>query len=483
MLHEVTGVLVAEVENDVAYLQQVIAEKDKRITELELEISNLRHQLDNLIRMQFGQRSERLVEEDDSDTDTDNIPASEIEFESVEGYTRKKRQNRSERFPESLPRVNVYYDIDEKDKQCPCGCGVALRKMGEVVTQELVLIPETLYVRCHVRPKYGGCRFDSEILTAAMLPIPIKKGFASAELIAEIAINKFADHLPLYRQQQQFEREGIELSRQTMCDWLAAGADILLELVELIKRLTLDNPIIHTDDTPLPVLSPGNKKTKTGRLWIYAGRGGDKTKDQHDYIFYDYSANRSSKWPYKILSGYDGYIQADAFPGYDPLFRHEDGKEKETITKKDKIKLIGKAIEVACWMHARRNFYNIVKNTKNRGLAYQAVQYISRLYAIEKKAKDKDMNAQERYDLRQQEASPVLEEFKDWLDDKRTQVMEKTPICDAMNYCLNQWAALCHYLDDGRLEIDNGYGERLIKGPCIGKKNYLFFGSDQGVSA
>ena len=152
--------LVAEVENDVAYLQQVIAEKDKRITELELEISNLRHQLDNLIRMQFGQRSERLVEEDDSDTDTANIPASEIEFESVGGYTRKKRQNRSERFPESLPRVNVYYDIDEKDKQCPCGCGVALRKMGEVVTQELVLIPETLYVRCHVRPKYGGCRFD-----------------------------------------------------------------------------------------------------------------------------------------------------------------------------------------------------------------------------------------------------------------------------------------------------------------------------------
>lgn len=475
--------LVAEVENDVAHLRQVIDEKDKiiaqqekRIDELELELSNLRHQLDNLIRDRFGQRSEKDIEDDDSDGDEE--PPLDIEFESVGGYKRKKRKNRSERFPDSLARVNVYYDINEKDKQCPCGCGAVLRKMSDVVTQELVVIPESLYIRCHIRPKYGGCQFGSQIITAPMLPIPIQKGFASAEMIAEIAVNKFADHLPLYRQEQRFARHGIELSRQTMCDWLAAGAELLLELIDLIKGYMLSNPIIHTDDTPTPVLSPGNKKTKTGRLWVYAGRGGDKAKNQHDYIFYDYSSNRRSYWPHCILSGYSGYIQADAFPGYDPLFRHDDGKEKETFIKKESRKVIGKAIEIACWMHARRNFYNIAKNTKKRGLAYQAVQYIKRLYVFEKQAKN--MTVQERYEFRKQEAYPVLEEFKAWLDDKRTQVMEKTPICDAINYCLNQWAALCRYLDDGRLEIDNGYAERLIKGPCIGKKNYLFFGSDYG---
>lgn len=470
--------LIAELRQLVATQQQLIASQAARITELALEVKTLRYQLDEQRRHRFGQRSEKDLSDGDSiEADAVTDETAGIEFEDI-AYRRRKRKHRRERLSASLPRVDVYYDISEGEKTCACGCGRKLRQMRTVISEVLVIIPEVIYVRRHIRPVYGGCAYDSQIIEAPMLPLPIKKGLASPELIAAIAINKYVDHLPLYRQQQRFARYDIDLSRQTMCDWLAAGAQILSPLVDLIEQKTLNNPIIHTDDTPMPVLAPGTKKTKTGRLWVYAGRGGDKHKGQHDYVFYAYSPDRKALWPQTTLLDYAGYIQADAYPGYDPLFRQDNGDEKQTIRANDLPPLTGKATEVACWMHARREFYRIAKHNKKQGLAYQAVQMIKPLYAIEKQAKY--LTVVERYQLRQTQAKPRLDTFKTWLDESLRRVMPKTPIHAAIGYALNQWTALCRYVDDGRLAIDNGYAERLVKSPCIGKKNFLFFGSDTG---
>ena len=225
--------------------------------------------------------------------------------------------------------------------------------------------------------------------------------------------------------------------------------------------------MFNTDDTPVPVLAPGNKKTKKGRLWVYAGTGSDIP-----YIVYEYTENRKSEGPINFFQGYTGYIQADAFPGYNSLFAIDDPNKNHILQ--------GKALEIGCWMHARRGFYNVAKNLKKKGLAYDAVQFIKELYKIEKEAVDKKLNYQEIYKLRQEKAVPVLLRFKEWLDEKSSIVLPKSPLGDSIVYALNQWKALMRYTENGMLKIDNGYAERLVKPPVIGKKNYLFFGSDGG---
>jgi transposase len=445
--------LIAQQAERITQQAERIAQQDKRIVELEAKLEKQQHQLDNLLRHQFGQRSEKELLESNAGLEAEDGEAAleeaedfDIEFETIT-YERRKRKGRKERLTDDLPRIPCYYGFSESGPlMCSCGCGRTLRQMGLEIKEELVVEPEKVYVLQHIRPKFGGCFYDSEIIIAPMLASPIKGGLAAAETIAHIAVNKYQDHLPLYRQQQRFLRSGIDISRQTMCDWMAAGANVLNELLQLLKPCALANPIMHTDDTPMPVQAPGTKKTKQGRLWVYAGRGGEG--DVHPYIFYDYSPDRCAKWPQARLAGYEGFIQADAYPGYDTLFK----KPKGHADKKPDAKLKeGKATEIACWMHARRPFYNIAKNSKSRGLAYQAVQRIKKLYAIEKKGKD--MSDDERYELRQKEAVPILEAFKIWLDEKKSQVMAKTPIEGAINYSLNQWAALCCYTEDGRLSI------------------------------
>ncbi len=258
------------------------AEKDKLIIELIAENKKLREenlkireQLDNLLRHQFGQRSEKhLPQDDESSSEDEQDENLDIEFETIT-YERKKRCNRKNKLSKELPRQPVYYDLPHDLRICSCGCDKALRKIGEEITEQLVIVPEYSYVRQHIRFKYGGCLYDSNIITAPMLPQPIDRGLASPEIIAHTAINKYEDHLPLYRQEKRYKRYGIDMSRQTLYDWLSAGARWGKLIVERMKELSLKAPIFNTDDTPVQVLSPGNKKTKTGRLWVYAGHGGE----------------------------------------------------------------------------------------------------------------------------------------------------------------------------------------------------------------
>lgn len=452
--------MVADSENEIAFLKKTVSEKDKLIEELKFENERLREQLNNLLHHRFGQRSEKHLPQENEQEDNKVLDLNDLEFENI-NYRRRKRKNRQNKFSNDLPRQKIYYDLPECI--CDCGCGFTLRKIGEVITEQLVVIPEKVYVRQHIRFKYGGCPYDSTIITAPMLPQPIPKGLASPEFIAHIAINKYEDHLPLYRQEQRSKRYGIPMSRKTFCDWLALGAKWGRLIVGRMKEIALLAPMFNTDETPVPVLAPGNKKTKNGRLWVYAGHGGDAVP----YIIYEYTENRKSDGPVNFFKDYTGYVQADAGPSYNAVFISDDC---------DKIM----AIEVGCWMHARRGFYQVARTTGERGLAYDAVQAIRALYAIEKIAFEKQLNCQQRYELRQEKAVPILNNFKDWLDEKSTLVLPKNALGMAMQYTLNQWKALFRYTENGILTIDNGYAERLLKPTVLGKKNYLFFGSDSG---
>ena len=448
--------VVVDSESEIAFLKKSLLEKDKLIEELRAEHARLRERLDNLLQHRFGQRAEKYLPQDDNN----KVDIKDVEFESIT-YQRKKRGKRKDKLSAELPRQKIYYDLPERI--CDCGCGFTLKKIGEVIAEQLVVIPEKVYVRQHIRFKYGGCPYDSTIMTAPMLPQPIPKSLASPEFIAHIAINKYEDHLPLYRQEQRAKRYGVPMSRQTFCDWLSSGAEWGQLIVARMKEIALLAPMFNTDETPTPVLAPGNKKTKKGRLWVYVGHGGDAVS----YIIYEYTENKKSDGPVNFFKGYTGYVQADAGPSYNAVFISDD------LTKI-------KPIEVGCWMHARRGFYQVARNTGKTGLAYDAVQTIRVLYAVEKLALEKRLNYQQLYELRQEKAVPVLNNFKDWLDEKSTLVLPKSALGIAMQYTLNQWNALFRYTENGMLTIDNGYAERLLKPTVLGKKNYLFFGSDGG---
>lgn len=447
-------------------LKAELALKDKVINELRANMDRLTHQLNELLRNHFGQKSEKHLSLDEPDVqpDADLEDLKELEFDTII-YQRKKRQGRRVRLSDEYPRLRIEYALPDPQLLCDCGCGQKLKKIGEVVTEQLAIVPKKLYVKQHVRFKYGDCPYDSKIITAPMLLQPIKKGLASPEIIAYTALNKYADHLPLYRQEVRYARYGLDISRQTQCDWLREGAKLYRELLTRIKTFLLStSPIVNTDDTPIAVQEKGKGKTKTGRLWVYASHGDNVIP----YAIYEYTENRSHEGPKQFFGDYKGYIQADAYSGYDCLFH----KDNEQTTDKP--------TEVGCWMHSRRKFYAIAKQTKKKGLAYDAVQFIRKLYGIEKRAKEQNVTSQQRYELRQKEAIPILTEFKIWLDKLEQQVLPKSPLGEAMTYALNQWQALIRYTENGMLEIDNGYAERLLKPPTIGKKNYMFFGNDNG---
>lgn len=269
-------------------LRKEVAEKDKLIVELRDEITRLSEQLKNLQRYVFGQRSEKHLPQDGPIPPATLEDNSGLEFENIT-YQRRKRQNKKDKM-EGLLLEKIYYDLPENLRICQCGCSKPLRKIGEEISNQFVVIPEKTYIRQHIRFKYGGCQYGSAIIIAPMLAQPIDKGSASPEIIAHTAVNKYEDYLPLYRQEKRYERSGIKLARQTMCDWLQAGAKWGKLIVDRMKEYALLNPMFNTDDTPVPVLAPGTKKTKTGRLWVYAASGSEKTIP---YIIYEYTESMS----------------------------------------------------------------------------------------------------------------------------------------------------------------------------------------------
>jgi transposase len=306
----------------------------------------------------------------------------------------------------------------------------------------------------------GPVRPGGRVVSAVKPPLPIAKGLPGAGLLAHLIVSKYVDHLPLYRLERIYERQGVFLPRSTTCDWLAACGQLLRPLHDLLVAAVLRSRVIHTDDTPVKMHDPPPESPKTGRLWVYLG---DR---EHPYNVFDFTPDRKRDGPQRFLSGFAGYLQADAFSGYDGLYLPEP------------VSGVSRIVEVACNAHARRKFYEA--RTSDAARSHLALAYYLRLYELERAAKKLDFAEGQIQQMRQDLAVPILEQFRAWLDGQRAEVLPKSPLGEALGYALNNWSALVRYTESGILAIDNNVAEREMKRVAIGRKNWLFVGSLKG---
>jgi transposase len=368
------------------------------------------------------------------------------------GSTPKKRTGGRQPLPRHLKRERIVHDLEDAEKHC-ASCQQDLRAIGEESSERYEYIPAQLTVIEDVCKKYAcACT----VKTATKPSQPIEKSTAGASLLAQVIVAKTADHLPLHRQEKIFERHGVEISRKTMCGWLAETANLLQSLYQSAKGVLFQSKVIGTDDTGVKVLDIKLPFARTGRIWPYYG---DK---QHPVIVYDYTATRERAGPEKFLEGYRGYLQADAYGGYDAFFKNPARG----------------LIEVGCWAHARRYYYKALDSDKSH--MGPALLLIGQLYRVEDRARG--WSAEDRLGLRQREARSILNKLLTYLEEIQADVLPKSPAGRAVRYTLKNWTALTRYCEDGDLEIDNNATERAIRGVAVGRNNWVFFGSDQGGS-
>ena len=454
---------------DAALLRQLVLHLLQMVEDKDRLLERVQHQLKQLLRHRYGQKRERCDENQlflfavriVADLQAARRPAATPPADSAPpagaaAPERPKRRGHGRKpLPPELERKRVVIDLEESQKQCS-RCQASLVKIGEDISERLEFVPASLLVIQEVRPKYA-CQKQGCTVAAAEKPTqPIEKGLPGPGLLAHVAVSKYGDHLPLNRQEDIFQRFGVELSRQTMCDWMAAGARLVEPVWVQMKRVVLDSHVIQTDDTPVPVLDRQLTRTRTGRLWTYVG---DR---HHPYIVYDYTGNRRGAGPEEFLRSYCGHIQADAFPGYDPLFK----KRSQELT------------EDGCWAHTRRKFFEA--QTSDLCRASVMLAYIGLLYDVEREARDQHLSPEERRALRQARSRPVLDDINNYLEQEKPQVVPKSPIGQAIDYALNNWAALIRYCDDGEIAIDNNGAERSLRPIVVGRNNWLFYGSDRG---
>jgi transposase len=340
---------------------------------------------------------------------------------------------------------------------CP-SCGGKLNHLGEDVSEQLEYVPASFRVIRHVRPKLA-CACCDCIVQAAAPSRPIERGLPGPGLLAHVLVAKFADHLPLYRQSVIYEREGVELSRALLADWVGACSDLLAPLVDAIGRHVRAAGKLHADDTPLPVLAPGLGKTKTARLWTYVRDDRPSGSQDPPAVWFAYTPDRKGAHPQQHLKDFSGVLQADGFAGFNALYES------------------GRIREAACWAHARRKFYEL-EQARPSPITGEALRRIGALYAIEETIRGKP--PQERLRVRQMQARPLLDAMQAWLRDTLPMLSRKSDTTAAILYALNRWDALTRYCDDGAIEIDNSAAERSLRGVALGRKNFLFAGADSG---
>jgi transposase len=351
-----------------------------------------------------------------------------------------------------LVQVRIEHDVSDAEKICS-GCGEHKARIGEDLARVVEFIPARFELQVHVLPKYA-CPHCRDGVVAPEIPQRALSGcIAGAGLLAQVIVSKFSDHLPLYRLEDISTRHGLHLPRSTLCDWVGKVADLLKPLYELQKQLVLAAPVIWTDDTYVTVLGGDEPGSHKGRFWVYIGPSG------MPYDVYDFTENRQRDGPAQFLANYAGYLQADAFSGYDGIFTGSGGD----------------IIEVACWAHARRKFFDA--RSSSPAEASLILEMIRRLYAVEDRARPLDDDA--RRAMRQTEAVPILQRLRDELDRLSSRLLPKSALTQAVIYALNQWRALCRYTEDGRLTIDNNMSERRLRDQAIGRKNWMFLGSDE----
>jgi transposase len=438
-----------------------------------LEIEKLKFQIAKLRRMQFGRSSERISRqieqlelrlEELEAGEAEVVAKAEAEEETVDPPPPVRERSKPKRkpLPEHLPRQEVVHQPGE-DGACHCpDCGKGMAKLGEDVTEVLDYVPGHFQVIRHVRPKYACTACDA--ITQAPAPaMPTPRGRATPATLAHLLVSKFVDHLPLYRQSEIYAREGVELDRSTLSDWVGQAAWLLDPVVAAIRKHVFAAEKIHGDDTTVPVLAPGLGRTATGRLWVYVRDDRLFAGPAAPAAAYFYSPDRGAAHPTAHMAGFTGFLQADGYAGFEGLYNPARTKP-------------GPIIEVACWAHVRRKFFDVWEATKSP-VAKEALDRIGAVYAIEDKARFAP--AAERVEHRR-ETAPLLDKFFVWANATVTKLSGKLELAKAFRYAITRREAPTRFLTDGRLEVDNNVAENAMRGIALGRRNYLFAGSDKG---
>lgn len=443
---------------------QELITKDEQLLSREREIEHLKLLLVKLHRMQFGRKSEKLQRQ---------IEQLELRLEELESNRGEKEPNPPEpatvaatsmaaaakparrALPDHLPRQTRRHE--PKETTCP-QCQGELRKLGEDISEILEYVPASFQVIRHVRTKLSCTQCDC-IVQAEAPSRPIERGLAGPGLLAHVLVSKYCDHQPLYRQSEIYARQGVELERSTLADWVGGCSRLLEPLVEALHGYVMTAGKLHGDDTPVPVLAPGQGKTKTGRLWTYVRDdrpAGDTTAPA---VWFAYSPDRKGEHPDRHLEKFRGTLQADAYSGLNQLYEN------------------GRIQHAACWAHVRRHFYDL-EQAHSSPVAREALARIGALYGIEEQIRGKPPDQRRR--VRQEQSKPLLNSLREWFEATLSKLSRKSETTAAIRYALTRWDALLRFVDDGCIEMDNNAAERSLRGVALGRKNYLFAGSDAG---
>lgn len=480
----------ASLPNDVQFLKGLVVQLLEELRKRDGRTAQLEHHMDLLLKRIYGRSSEKLdprqlalfqTEEAAAEGPADATaaqhkpgPAQEV---SAGPAPKADSKHGRRKLPDTLKRVELIHDLTDAEKAALGGVEQLLA-IGREVTEQLEWKPSCLFVIRHVQLKYarreqllesGATLAEKNVIVASKPPQPIRGGLAGPGLLAQVIVSKYGDHLPLHRLEGIFERHGLCLARQTTCDWVLACAELLRPLYDLMVREVLASRVLHTDDTPVKVRDAHRKEQYTGRFWTYVGDA------EHPLTVFDYTPSRTRDGPQQFLRDCRGYLQADAFSGYDGIYLGSQGA----------------IVEVACWAHARRKFDEAKQ--RDEAHAQVALVRIGQLYAVERALRRRcaeewrELPAEERYAriaaVRQEQSRPLLDLFHEWLLAEAPKLTPKDPMRQAMDYTLGNWEALCRYCEHGALDIDNNEAERALRGIAVGRNNWLFCGSDRGGRA
>lgn len=443
-------------------LRALILAQHEQLLSREREIEHLQLLLAKLHRMQFGRKSEKL---------TQQIEQLELRLEELESKRSKQEPDAPapvnaastptaakptrRTLPDHLPRQTRRHE--PKETVCP-QCQGELRKLGEDVSEMLEYVPASFLVIRQVRTKLSCTKCDC-IVQAEAPSRPIARGMAGPGLLAHVLVSKYCDHLPLYRQSEIYARQDVELERSTLADWVGGSAHLLQSLVEALRRYVMAASKLHADDTPVPVLAPGQGKTKTGRLWTYVRDDRPAGDTASPAVWFAYSPDRKGEHPERHLEKFRGTLQADAYAGFNQLYEN------------------GRIQQAACWAHVRRKFYDL-EQAHASPVAREALVRIGALYGIEEQIRGRP--PEQRREVRRTQAQALLDSLRQWFEATLSKLSRKSETTAAIRYALVRWDALVRYIEDGHIEIDNNAAERSLRGVALGRKNYLFAGSDAG---
>jgi len=472
----VNGMTREEALAALAARDEELLQKDRQIEALteavsraETTVRSMEHRIEQMTKRLYGHSSERWdpnqrwfdgMTIDALEQAADGAGEADEPEEEPRRRPRRRRARRNGRLPipEHLRREEVILDVPEEEKTCPV-TGEPMICIGYEESEKLEYEPGRLFVRVYKRPKYVSPQRHNDrtgVVTAPMPDHPIMKCKADAGLLAFVVVSKFIDHLPLYRQEGIFRREGVHIPRSTQDGWLMQTADAIRPLYDELRRAVLESDILFTDDTVLPMMEPGRGKTRQGRMWVYI-RGGPGRR----LVVYDFTVDRRKERPIEFVGDYRGYVHADAYSGYDELFRREE------------------IVEVGCWAHGRRGFVDSISSRPRE--ASEMMSHIGGLYKIEEEIRDAE--PADRLHVRQECSLPRLDRLFTRAEAIVPDTLPAEPLRKALNYIANQRTALYRYTEDGRLEIDNNRAENAIRPMALGRKNYLFAGNERGGQA